>query len=121
MPRRNNNTNLLLIVILVIVALGVFCAWNKSFKAKENESYEVSSKVGGGGSGKHDKPDMELIPQSDGDSGAMPSGDMVQPLPGEPDFQLLGVADAQPAFELGFGMGPGLYGSGRHTSVMLGN
>lgn len=25
------------------------------------------------------------------------------------------------SFEVGFGMGPGLYGSGRHTSEMIGN
>ena len=37
------------------------------------------------------------------------------------DIVLSGVPPETPAFEIGFGMGPGLYGSGRHTSEMVGN
>ena len=37
------------------------------------------------------------------------------------DFELIGIQDNNDAFELGFGMGPGVYGSGRQTSSMIGN
>lgn len=41
--------------------------------------------------------------------------------PLKPDeIEIIEPAD-EPAFELGFGMGPGLYGSGRQTSEMIGN
>jgi hypothetical protein len=36
------------------------------------------------------------------------------------DFQLL-EPPSDESFAEGFGMGPGLYGSGRHTSEMIGN
>jgi len=36
------------------------------------------------------------------------------------EIEIIEPAD-EPAFELGFGMGPGLYGSGRQTSEMIGN
>jgi len=39
--------------------------------------------------------------------------------PPEDAYELLGVNNEQAAFDLGFGMGPGIYGSGRHFSEMV--
>ena len=36
------------------------------------------------------------------------------------DFEII-EASEEPAFQVGFGMGQGVYGSGRHTSEMVGN
>lgn len=38
--------------------------------------------------------------------------------PREDAYELLGNVDVDEAFNLGFGMGPGIYGSGRHTFEM---
>jgi|688.fasta_scaffold05356_12 hypothetical protein len=38
--------------------------------------------------------------------------------PVESAYELLGNEYAQESFDVGFGMGPGLYGSGRHTVEM---
>lgn len=38
--------------------------------------------------------------------------------PQQSSYDLLGNEYAQEAFNLGFGMGPGIYGSGRHTAEM---
>jgi len=58
----------------------------------------------------HQPPDIEFIGGSG--NGFMEDND---------EFELLGVASNDPALELQFGMGSGIYGSGRHTSLMVGN
>lgn len=37
----------------------------------------------------------------------------------EDAYEILGNNDVDEAFKLGFGMGPGIYGSGRHFSEMV--
>ena len=104
MARSNNNTMLLIVVLLLLVGLGLYCTWNRTHdNKKKNESYSHSSKL------RNEKSDIEFIEQSDQHADI---GD---------DFQLIGVAGEEPAHQIGFGMGPGLYGSGRHTSEMVGN
>ena len=110
MARSNNNTLLLFVVVAVLVIFGVYCAWGGKFdsqgkKDSGSESYANSKKLRGSS-----QSDIEFLVQAD-----VARQDAVD------DFQLLGVADEEPAFQIGFGMGPGLYGSGRHTSEMVGN
>ena len=98
---KNNNTLVFLVLLGLLVALGVYCAWGKKHDSNKNESYSNAKSV----SSESSKSDIEYLPNPDtGDDG----------------FELLGVAPEEPAFQLGFGMGPGLYGSGRHTSEMFG-
>lgn len=109
---RNNNTPLLFVLVAIMIMFVVYCAWGgklsfqgKGDSKKDNESYANSKKLRGAS-----QSDIEFIAQAD--AGNQDAVD---------DFQLLGVADEEPAFQIGFGMGPGLYGSGRHTSEMVGN
>jgi len=44
-----------------------------------------------------------------------------EPYEPQKQYELLDVPPEQPAHDLQFGMGPGVYGSGRHTSEMVGN
>ena len=94
MARRNNNLILLVLVVLVIV--GLICMWNRN--AYGSETYSTPKQL-------HEPNDIEFVDRAD----------ILD------DFQLLGVADEEPAHQLQLGMGPGLYGSGRHTSEMVGN
>ena len=105
MARSNNNTLLLFVVVGLLIIFGVYCVWERkpNLKYNDSESYSHSKKLR---ESRASKPDIEFIAQSD---------ETVD------DFQLLGVADENPAFQIGFGMGPGLYGSGRHSSEMVGN
>jgi len=48
-----------------------------------------------------------------------PSYDVIDPQ--YSSYDVIDIPPSEPAFEIGFGMGPGLYGSGRHTSEMVGN
>jgi hypothetical protein len=101
---RDNNTLLLYVLIGAIVVFAVYCIWGK----KHSEGYDPGNEQK---ASKSQKPDMELIDQGDGGRVSTP-----------PDsFELIGVASDEPAFQLGFGMGPGLYGSGRAESSMVGN
>ena len=54
------------------------------------------------------KPEVELIHPAD-----VPDG--------VEEVQIVDPPDEDVAFQTGFGMGPGLYGSGRHSSEMVGN
>jgi hypothetical protein len=98
MARRNNN---IIIILIIVLVFGFACfMWSNQYKQKNNESYAQPKTV----RESNVTPDIEYIPQSD-----------------EEDTQMIQQADQDPAFEIGFGMGPGLYGSGRHTSEMVGN
>ena len=91
--------NIVYVVLAGIILLAAYCIWSPStdgFSVRKNrKSPRASPQV---------DSSFELVGNSDDDQ-----------------FQLLGVADEEPAFQIGFGMGPGLYGSGRHTSEMVGN
>ena len=103
------NDNLLLFVVLgLLLIFGICCVWNKKCESDDdnlekfmNDGKKVKKSQG--------PPDIEFI----GGSGHQEI---------EVDaFELIGVASEEPAHNIGFGMGPGLYGSGRHTSEMVGN
>lgn len=114
MPRKNNNMLILVVFIILVVAFGVYCAWNKSFDGYKNEDdHNKREKLNreSNQSARSSLPPpsqavVEMVPRSDGAP--------------EDDIEIISQSD-DPAFQLGFGMGPGLYGSGRHTSEMIGN
>lgn len=86
-----SNTWILIALVALLVIFGVYTICGK----KENLVANVD-----------ENSDIEYVGDVDaGDDG---------------DIELI-EADEQPAFEIGFGMGPGLYGSGRATSEMIGN
>lgn len=97
MARKNNNNLIFVVVIGIIIALGFYYLWSKNSKSSSAENFKSSPNT----------PEIEFLEKGD--------NDLID------DFQLIGVADEEPAFQIGFGMGPGLYGSGRHTSEMIGN
>lgn len=99
---RKNNTTLLFVVLGLLVIFGIYCAWDKKYDPEESESYINTRNV------RDSNQDIELLQQADHE-------------PVVDSFELLGVADEEPAHQIGFGMGPGVYGSGRHTSEMIGN
>ena len=109
---------ILVVLIILVVAFGVYCAWNKSFDGYENDEND------GKDDSQHEKLNRESI-QSKRRSLPSPSQAVVEMVPRsdgapEDDIEIISQSD-DPAFQLGFGMGPGLYGSGRHTSEMIGN
>lgn len=106
MARRNKQT-LLYIIIGLLVIFALYSVYGKN-KKEDSEKYTSTKKVREDESGE----EMELLPTNDGTQKHEDPED---------DFQLLGVAPEQPSHNIGFGMGPGLYGSGRHTSEMVGN
>lgn len=87
-----NNVVLLVVLVCFLVLFGVYCAWDSP--KKKNEQYSIDDSIS------QDENNEKMI-----------NGD---------DYELLGEEDFE-TFETGFGMGPGLYGSGRHTSEMIGN
>ncbi len=100
---RGNSTWILVILVVLLVAFGVYTVWGKG--SQDGTPTEEP------------KADIEYVGQPDsvGDSGGVPSGD-----PAGGDIEIIEAED-DPAFQIGFGMGPGLYGSGRATSEMVGN
>jgi len=100
---KNNNNLIFLVLLGLLVALGVYCAWGKRHSSDESESYANANSLRNEHSS---QSDIEYLQKAD------------EP---EDGFELLGVAPEEPAYEIGFGMGPGLLGSGRHTSEMIGN
>lgn len=95
MARRNNKNMILFFVIGILIAVGVYCVFYRKPEKFESKGGDVTN-------------DAELIPPPDGE-------EVVESESG--NFHLLESADdVEAAFETGFGSGPGVYGSGRHTS-----
>jgi hypothetical protein len=86
-----NNTTLYLIVGILAIVV-IYFVWVHTSKKSESYRHDAHEEVG----------DSDYQPVEDIDD----------------DFEK--VADEE-AFNIGFGTGPGLYGSGRHTSEMVGN
>ncbi len=88
-----NNTWLLIALVALLIVFGLCAIWKKpaeKFTEDEPIRYDSVDNV----------DDIDFVGDAD-------------------DIELI-EADDQPAFEIGFGMGPGIYGSGRATSEMLG-
>ena len=88
---RGNNRWILIVLIALLVLFGVYTVWG----SQKSNSHE------------HKKEEIEYLPAP-------------APAEAEDDIEII-EASEDPAFQVGFGMGPGLYGSGRHTSEMIGN
>lgn len=102
--KQDNNTMILYVVLGLIVLFALYCVFGKD----KSESYDSLDKKP-----KSQSSEVEFIDQGDG-------GKHYDNNP--PDaFELIGVAADEPAHQIGFGMGPGLYGSGRAESSMVGN
>ena len=97
-PKITSNTLLFLVIFFVLLAVGLSCAWTKKFNTSPKETMMRASTSG------PEPPDGTL--------------EMIESPDGADSFEMVGDYDG--VFEEGFGMGPGLYGSGRHTSEMLG-
>jgi len=95
MARGNNNTWLLIILVVVLIGFGLYTMFGSAKHPKE---------------GMTQPEEIEYVPQPDVNSQGAP----------EDDMEIIEAAE-EPAHQIGFGMGPGLYGSGRHTSEMVGN
>ena len=114
----SKNNNLVLFVVLgLLLIFAIYCIANK-----DGSSEVGSSKVGFSHQRKSNKskskqniPEIEYI----GGSGSNYSfeNESIE----NDAFELLDVASDYPALQLQMGVGPGLYGSGRHTSEMVGN
>ena len=108
--------NLLLFVVLgLLLIFGFYCAWGKKSDSDgySNGDDGVERKKISNNIKKVKKsspPDIEFIGGS---------SDGRQEIESD-SFELLGVANEEPAHTIGFGIGPGIYGSGRNTSEMLG-
>lgn len=87
------NINLVLVILIVLVFV-----WAISINKQPQEKYSASI--------------SENLPQKY--STAAPLDNRT-----EDAYEILGVNNEQEAFDLGFGMGPGIYGSGRHFSEMV--
>ncbi len=115
---RSNNNMFLYIVIGILVIFGIYYSCNQSRTAPPQPGSGGGSPAG---RVNHPSPVKKQDPGSNPDIEFIPPSDDPQNGQGHDDFHLIGVADEQPAFELGFGMGPGLYGSARAVSSMVGN
>ena len=89
-----NNTWLLIALVALLVVFGLYAIQKPAEKFTEDEPIRYDSV----------DDDIDFV------------GDSVD---NSDDIELI-EADDQPAFEIGFGIGPGIYGSGRATSEMLG-
>jgi len=92
---RRNSTWLLIVLVVLLIAFGAYTVWGREGAKSETEASTP-------------KAEIEYVPPPD--PGAS-QGD---------DIEIIEAAE-EPAFQVGFGMGPGLYGSGRATSEMIGN
>jgi len=116
------NNILIIILIVLLIIFGIYCIF--SDKNKKSESYVQANS-------NSDGDDFELVNQADenvlndGDVQFIDNNDDSQDgsQDGSQDdgIQYIGKPPPSDSFEIGFGMGPGLYGSGRHTSNMVGN
>ena len=92
----DNKTVILVVLVGFLVVLGIYFVLNsKKYKKSKDK--------------KKNEPSMELVQPADeiDDDSA--------------EYVLQPDDNGDDSFETGFGMGPGLYGSGRHTSEMVGN
>lgn len=106
MANRNSNW-LLIILVALVVGIGAYMVWGNSHSHQEHLG------------------DIEYLPQPDSDgipASYIPDNALkaLNSSQSDDNIEIIEASD-QPAFEVGFGMGPGLYGSGRHTSEMVGN
>ena len=114
MKMKKNNILIIILIVLLII-FGIYCIF--SDKNKKSESYVQANS-------EFDGDDFELVNQS---SSGMSNDEDVQFIDNndnsgdDEDIQYIGKPSPSDSFEIGFGMGPGLYGSGRHTSNMVGN
>lgn len=104
---KDSNTTIFIIVFVVLLVIGLGCVWGKKFGGtappplQEGMNYGKTSVVTAG-SNAQPTGELELIV---GDDGA-------------DSFEMVG--DYEESADIGVGMGPGLYGSGRHSSDMFG-
>lgn len=98
---RSNNKWIIIVLVALVLLFGISMVWGHS---TENMAIENS--------------DMEAIAPPD--EPPMPQAPPQIMQSGQSDIEIVEPSD-DPAFQIGFGMGPGLYGSGRHTSSMVGN
>jgi len=89
---KGNGNWILIILVLLLAGFGIYITWGKKGKDSSSEQFHTEDSLKNSVGGSSQSDDIEIIEPSD-----------------------------EPAFEIGFGMGPGLYGSGRHTSEMIGN
>jgi len=103
---RGNSTWILVILVVLLVVFGVYTVWGKGSTEELGTPHEEI------------KADMDVVAQPD--SVSHPMAHPMAHAAGPEDIEIIEAAD-EPAFQVGFGMGPGLYGSGRATSEMIGN
>ncbi len=89
---RGSKHTIIFVLIAIFLIVGLYCVNGK----KSTEEYVSTG------------DEMELIPQ-DVEMQHSPMGD---------EFEVVGVPNDD---DVGFGMGPGVYGSGRHMSEFIGN
>lgn len=111
MARGSNNNTLILVVVGLLLALAAWYSMRGTKDTFENSNKESSPS--------DTSQDIEFVGPADSPppaSGMRPSAGENMP---QVDFQLMDVPDEEPAHQIGFGMGPGVLGSGRHTSEMF--
>jgi hypothetical protein len=122
MPRRNRDQNMLMLIGVVVLVLIAVTLYRKYYSGKyapqpqPQHPGEHHHPVGGSGGKYAPQPEpqrehyeYELVP---GDYEPYDNLDSI-------GYEAVGGPDEN--FQVGVGAGPGLYGSGRHTSEMIGN
>ena len=90
----------------ILFFIGLVCIMNNDNSSSSN-SFSLNKNTKNRGNSHISNNDVEFLDNSK-KSHNIP----------ENAYELLGNVDPEQAFELGLGMGPGLYGSGRHFAEM---
>lgn len=102
------NAMIVYLLIGIFCVLLVYCIWNSYFK-KENMTSVSDTKIVA-------SPKVSQISQT-----SQPVSIQDELIEGPSSESELIQDVVQDAYTAGFGVGPGLYGSGRHTSEFVGN
>lgn len=103
MAKNNNNMKIMIGVLVFLLLIAVWCLWNNRNDTEKKEPAQSESFVNTANN------DIELIEPDDGTQA-------------EHDMELLDCPDETDCSgeNVGFGMGPGLYGSGRAFNEFYG-
>ena len=117
------------LIVATIIVIFVIMVWNKRHEGVYESVYIPRMAPNQVYQGAYSPPRVWSCPRGTSGPGCPPNGNHdeegyrysgMEPASDHDPIDIIAPPFTDEVFALGFGMGPGLYGSGRHTSPMIG-